>query len=129
MSTDLSIIRADGTRRTKTPNATMTTLASPTLGGTASLSVWQVEMTAGSSGPPHVFDSEQVWTVLEGAVVAQVGGLPHELAVGDTLVLPAGVERRIVAEAEARILVCGRGDAIVSVAGEQTDRGTPPWIV
>ena len=42
--------RAD-TRTTVTPNATMTTLASPTLGATSGRSLWQVDMAAGASGP------------------------------------------------------------------------------
>jgi quercetin dioxygenase-like cupin family protein len=122
------LVRAGHTRRTETPNATMTTLASPTLGGSAGLSVWQVEMAPGSRGPLHVFDSEQVWTVLDGAIAVTADGVRHELGAGDTIVLRAGVTRQVEAEPEARILVCGRGDAVVSVPGEQDDRGTPPWI-
>jgi quercetin dioxygenase-like cupin family protein len=71
-------------RVTETPNAVMTTYASPTLGSTE-LSVWRVEMKASAQGPVHVMDSEQVWTGLS-------------------------------------------GHARASVPGEDTDRGTPPWI-
>ena len=44
----ITTVRAGENRRTETPNATMTTLASPTLGSTAGLSMWQVEMAAGA---------------------------------------------------------------------------------
>jgi quercetin dioxygenase-like cupin family protein len=123
-----SPIRADATRRTETPNATMTTLASPTLGATAGLSLWWVQMAAGSSGPRHVFDSEQVWTAVDGRVTVQLGADRHELGPGDTLVVPAGAERQIHAVTPARLLVCGHGDAVVRVTGEDAPRGTPAWI-
>ena len=62
----IKVVRNANIRRTQTPNATMTTLASPTLGATEGLSLWKVEMAAGASGPRHVFDSEQLWTVQAG---------------------------------------------------------------
>jgi quercetin dioxygenase-like cupin family protein len=122
------VIRAGDRRRSETPNATMTTLASPTLGATADLSMWQVEMTAGAQGPRHVFDSEQVWTVLEGQLAATVAGEQSELRAGDTVVLPADAERQLSATTDVRALVCGHGDATPRVPGEHAPRGTPPWI-
>ena len=122
------LVRANARRRSETPNATMTTLASPTLGATAALSMWQVEMAAGAQGPRHVFDSEQVWTVLEGRLAAVVAGEQSELRAGDTVVLPAGADRQLSAITDVRALVCGHGDAIAGVPGEEAPRGTPPWI-
>ncbi len=116
------------TRRIETPNAIMTTLASPTLGASSELSLWQVEMQAGARGPVHTVDSEQLWTVLDGAIEACVRRENTELSAGDTLVLPGGVVRQILCSAPARVLVCGRGDAIVQVVGENHPRGTPAWI-
>lgn len=124
----ITTVRAGENRRTQTPNATMRTLASPTLGPTAGLSMWQVEMAPGAQGPRHVFDSEQLWTVLEGTVSVEVDDLACELATGDTIVLAAGAERQISARTAVRLLVCGRGDAIARVPGEDTPRGTPSWI-
>lgn len=121
-------ISASETRRTETPNATMTTLASPTLGGTAGLSMWQVEMAADTSGPLHVFDSEQLWTVLEGTVSIAIGDEALALAPGDTAVLPAGAQRQVTATSTARLLVCGHGGAIAQVPGEHASRGTPAWV-
>ncbi|MHB8531755.1 MAG: cupin domain-containing protein [Solirubrobacteraceae bacterium] len=125
----LNTIRSAETRVSETPNATMRTLASPTLGSTAGVSMWQVEMEAGASGPLHVFDSEQVWTVLDGEARVSVGEDTAELAPGDTVVLPAGAERQVAARTAVRMLVCGHGDAIVRVPGEPSPRGTPAWIV
>lgn len=124
----ISTVRADNCRRTQTPNATMTTLASPTLGPTSGLSMWRVEMTAGAQGPRHVFDSEQLWTVLQGQASVAVDDQTVELAAGDTIVLPAGTERRISAATAVTLLVCGRGDAVAAVPGEDAPRGTPDWI-
>lgn len=124
----ITTVRAGENRHSETPNATMTTLASPTLGPTSGSSMWQVDMTAGAQGPRHVFDSEQLWTVIEGEVSVAVGGETSQLAAGDTMVLPAGMERQISARTAVRLLVCGRGDAIMWVPGEDKPRGTPPWI-
>ncbi|MEO9174316.1 MAG: cupin domain-containing protein, partial [Gaiellales bacterium] len=111
-------VRATDARRTETPNAVMTTLASPTLGPSDGPSLWLVTMVAGSAGPLHVFDSQQIWSVLEGTASIAIEGVAHELATGDTIVVPANAPRRVSAPVAARLVVCGRGDAIVSVPGE-----------
>ncbi|MBJ7519332.1 MAG: cupin domain-containing protein [Solirubrobacteraceae bacterium] len=125
----LAPVRAADTRRTDTPNAAMTTLASPTLGGTDNLSLWRVAMTAGQQGPPHIFDTEQIWTVLEGAVAVETRQGTVELHAGDTLAVPAGIERQVTAVQDTVALVAGDGTASVFVPGEDAPRGTPPWIV
>lgn len=124
----ITTVRAGENRHTQTPNATMRTLASPTLGPTAGLSLWQVEMAPGAQGPRHLFDSEQVWTVLDGTISVEAGDGACELGAGDTIVLAGGAERQISAHTAVRLLVCGHGDAIARVPGEDTPRGTPPWI-
>jgi quercetin dioxygenase-like cupin family protein len=106
----------------------MTTNASPTLGATAGLSMWEVAMTAGASGPLHVFDSEQIWTVLDGELSVVIAGETEMLAGGDTVVMPEGLERQVSARTDVRVLVCGHGDAIARVPGEPAPRGTPAWI-
>ncbi len=120
--------RAAQSRRTETPNATMTTLASPSLNGTVELSLWAVAMRAGQRGPSHSFDSEQIWTVLEGELVVEVEGETATLHSGDTVVFPGSVVRQVTATAASRMLVCGRGDTNATVPGEDTPRGTPDWI-
>lgn len=123
-----TLVRAAQARRTQTPNALMTTLASPSQGPTAGLSMWLVEMRAGQQGPPHVFDTEQIWHVIEGEAEVRVDAGQLVLGPGDTVVLPAGAERQVSARADAQLVVCGRGDAVVLVPGEAAPRGTPPWI-
>ena len=123
-----TLVRAAQARRTQTPNALMTTLASPSQGPTAGLSMWLVEMRAGQQGPAHVFDTEQIWHLIEGEVEVTVNAGKLVLGPGDTVVLPAGAERQVSARADAQLIVCGRGDAVVRVPGEAGPRGTPPWV-
>ena len=42
-------------------------------------------MTEGVSGPLHVFDSEQIWRILEGEVSAHIAGETEVLGRGDTV--------------------------------------------
>ena len=58
------VITRNATRETVTPNASMTTLASPTVGGTDGRSLWRVEMTRGACGPLHECNVELIWAVL-----------------------------------------------------------------
>ena len=121
-------VRASQARRTETPNAQMTTLASPSQGATAQLSMWLVDMRAGQQGPLHVFDVEQIWHVLQGQVEITIDADPAILGPGDTLVLAAGSQRQVSALTDVRLAVCGRADTAVYVPGEATSRAAPPWI-
>ena len=115
-------------RRTETPNATMTTLGSPTQ-GSEHLSLWRVEMREGAEGPVHVFDSEQIWTVLDGEVEIKDGhGGAIRLAPGDAAVLAPDAERQVVSLRASELIVCGYGDAIAAVPGNDEMRTTPRWI-
>lgn len=124
----INLNRANELRRTETPNGVMTTLASPTQ-GSEHLALWRVEMEAGAQGPVHVIDSEQIWTAVTGSVtIAAAGGARIRLSPGDAAVLAAGDERQVTADQDASLIVCGRGDAIAAVPGEEKPRGVPPWI-
>ncbi|HEY9524032.1 MAG TPA: cupin domain-containing protein [Thermopolyspora sp.] len=92
----MPVIRRAESRRTETPAAVMTTLASPTQGGAAH-ALWRVDMRAGRQGPMHSIDTEQVWTVLEGGATAEIGDQTVTIDRGDTLVIPADVPRRVTA--------------------------------
>lgn len=122
------VIRMSERRRSQTPAGVMTTLASPTIGATVGLSMWEVAMTAGARGPLHIFDSEQIWTVLDGELSVTIAGQREDIRSGDTVVIPADVERQISARTDVRLLVCGHANAIAQVPGEPEPRGTPPWI-
>lgn len=123
-----SLVHAGQARRTATPNALMTTLASPSQGPTSRLSMWRVEMRAGQQGPPHIFDTEQIWHLIQGEAEVTAGAEHLVLTPGDTVVFPAGAERQVSARSDTQFVVCGHGDGVVQVPGEAATRGTPPWI-
>ena len=95
----------------ETPNAVMRTLASPSLGA-SDLAVWTVEMRAGQAGPLHRAEHEQVWVVLDGRLAVN----DTEYTSGETVVIPAGEERRITAPESFRALVASRGGGTVTTA-------------
>lgn len=122
----MPVVRHAEARRTTTPNAVMTTFASPTQGA-AGLAVWQVRMEPGASGPPHSFDVEQVWTVLDGTARIELDGTEHEVGPGDTVVMPAGVPRRVHAgEQTLTAVVAAPAGARATAMG--ADPVLPPWI-
>ena len=124
----MSVIRGGQARRTETPNAVMTTLASPTLGG-ARQALWRVDMTGGQAGPLHAFDVEQVWTVLGGGASVQLDGATVTIGPGDTIVLPAGAPRRITADPAAGLSAIATAPAgALASAPDRAESIVPPWI-
>ena len=123
----MTLVRSHDARRVETPNAVMTTYASPTQGGTAQ-ALWRVEMAPGSLGPVHVMDAEQIWTVLAGAAAVTLGDERVDAVVGDTVVLAAGRTRQIAADPATGLtaIVTGRGADVASGPGREPT--VPPWI-
>lgn len=136
----MSLIRHAEARRSETPNAVMTTLASPTQGG-AHLALWRVEMAPGRSGPLHAMETEQVWTCLEGSARVTLGVDAFTLTEGDTIVLPADRPRQVHTGPDAPFtaivtaLPGGRAynpggvtpDGACAQAPRDTDRVLPAW--
>jgi quercetin dioxygenase-like cupin family protein len=125
---EMPLIRQTDARRTETPNAVMTTLASPTIGG-AGHAVWRVDMRRGQAGPAHAFDVEQVWTVVRGGATVVLAGEALAVTAGDTVVMPAVTERRILADPQdgfAAIVSAPAGARATLPDG--TDKGVPAWI-
>lgn len=122
------IIRWADARRSETPNAVMTTLASPTQGGAAH-AIWRVDMRPGQAGPPHRFDAEQIYTVLDGSATIEYDDTTAHLSIGDTAVLAAGTLRQITADPGTGVvaIVTSAAGARASLA-DGTDRGTPQWV-
>jgi quercetin dioxygenase-like cupin family protein len=121
-------IRSGQARETSTPNATMHTFASPELTG-SDLSMWRVTMLPGQRGPEHSFDTEQVWTVIDGQMETLSGGSAQQLQAGDSIVFSAGELRQIACAGEEplRAIVVSAGGARASTPADG-DRSTPPWI-
>jgi quercetin dioxygenase-like cupin family protein len=135
----MTLVRNADRRRTETPNGVMTTLATPAQGGTEGLAVWRVDWTAGRTGPLHAFDTEQVWTVLDGTVTVDLDGRKLEAGPGDTVVLPAGLPRQMTADGGFTAIVAAHAgclaydpDAVVDdakceLAPQGDERIVPPW--
>jgi mannose-6-phosphate isomerase-like protein (cupin superfamily) len=127
----MSVIPASESRRSQTPAATMTTFASPVLGA-AGRPVWRVDVEAGApAGPPHVIDVEQIWVFTAGAADVELAGDKHAVRAGDTVVVPAGAERRFTGDPAA-----GFSAIVTAPAGgrawtlpREGDGVVPPWTV
>jgi quercetin dioxygenase-like cupin family protein len=136
----MPVIRRAETRRTETPNAVMTTLASPTQGG-AGQAVWRVDMRPGQAGPLHAIDTEQVWTVLDGGATVELDGQALIIGPGDTVILPADAPRRVSADPAAgfaAIAVAPAGTRAYTLDGTRVapgcavpdgDKLVPAWVV
>lgn len=127
--TALKISRADA-RVTVTPNAAMTTLASPTQGASSRVCLWRVEMAAEARGPRHTIDAEQAWHLLEGSATFTVGGQDVEMAAGDTMVIPEAIERQIATGAGAHFVVSCPAGALATPMGDgSAEPVAPAWMV
>jgi quercetin dioxygenase-like cupin family protein len=136
----MPVIRRAETRRTETPSAVMTTLASPTQGG-AGHAVWRVDMRPGQAGPLHAIDTEQIWTVLDGAAVVELDGRKHTVQAGDTVVIAADTPRRVSVHSTAgfaAVVVAATGMRAYTLdgtivapgcAGPDGDKLIPAWAV
>jgi quercetin dioxygenase-like cupin family protein len=135
----MPVIRNAQRRRTETPNAVMTTLASPGQGGAAT-AMWRVDMQPGQAGPLHAIDAEQILTVLEGGASVLLGTDTIEVGPGDTVVMPADVPRRITADPRLGVVAIGTAPAGMlayaldgSVVGAHCatpvgDKLVPAWV-
>ncbi|MEU8172024.1 cupin domain-containing protein [Microbispora hainanensis] len=138
----MPLIRSADSCRSTTPNGVMTTLASPTQGG-ATHAVWRVDMPAGNTGPHHASDGEQVWTFLTGGATVELDRETITVEPRDTIVMPAGVSRRVHADAESgfsAIVAAPAGFEVYNPGGttaadacdlapKGTDRLVPPWVL
>jgi quercetin dioxygenase-like cupin family protein len=136
----MPVVRRAETRRTETPNAVMTTLASPAQGG-AGQAVWRVDMRPGQAGPRHAIDVEQIWTVLDGGASVELDGQVLTVGPGDTLILPADAPRRVIADPAAgfaAIVAASAGSRAYTLDGTRVapgcavpdgDKLVPAWVV
>ena len=67
---------------------TITGYAAPSRGANT-VSLWRIELAAGSSSPLHQMDVEEVFLGIEGSAVAEVDGRRTTVTAGDCLILPA----------------------------------------
>lgn len=138
----MPVIHNADTRRTETPNAVMTTFASPTQ-GESELSMWRVDMPPGAEGPLHAFDVQQVWTVLDGGATVMLGNESVRASTGDTIVMSKNVPRQVRADAGkgfTAVVAAPAGgmaynpggvtpEGACAMAPRDADRVLPAWTV
>ena len=115
-----------GARVVETPAATMRTYASPSTPVAAPVAVWRTEMAAGTTGPLHVVDVDQVVVVVTGELHAAVDGEEMVVPPGDSALVPAGAERVFAAGTRDLVLVTSSLPGATARIGE----GEPvpvPW--
>ena len=105
--------------------ATITGLASPSRGATDT-AAWRVRFAPGQASPPHSLDREEVFVVLEGALTARYADGGETVAAGGALIVPAGREFSLVADAGAEA-VCVFPVGGTAQLGEE--RIVPPWAL
>jgi quercetin dioxygenase-like cupin family protein len=121
----MPVVTENSDRVTTTPNASMTPLATPSL-GSRELSTWRVQMKAGADGPVHVIDREQIWLPIAGTFDITIDGEVKRVGPGQVAIVPAGATRQIRAGEAVEALVCMAIGGMARVPG--SDAPVPlPW--
>jgi mannose-6-phosphate isomerase-like protein (cupin superfamily) len=109
-------------------------LATPSRGAT-DVSVIKQGASPGAANPLHSHDREEVMVQLVGASTVTLGGDPDlretvELAVGDTLIVPAGIPHQIQNTGQERAEWMLIGPAGLRYHGaDGQDVGQPSWAL
>ena len=109
------------------PGATFTAYPAPSRGA-SQISLWAVELAAGSTSQPHHMDSEEIFYGQSGCAVAVVDGTEHHVGPGDCLVLAPGAEFsfRVGEHEPFRAVAAMRTGGRAVLDGEVF---APPWTV
>lgn len=98
-------------------------------------------MHPGQAGPLHGIDAEQVWTVLAGGAIIELGGDILDVGPGDTVIMAADLPRRIIADASLGLAAVVAAPAslrayVIDGIGPGRDRAVPAdakvvpaWVV
>jgi mannose-6-phosphate isomerase-like protein (cupin superfamily) len=123
----MALITRDKAPVFELPGATFTAYAAPSRGA-SQVSLWSVELDAGTTSQPHHMDVEELFLGQSGAAVAVVDGAEQPIGPGDCLVLPAGAtfSFRVGADAPFRAVACMRTGGQATLDGETF---APPWTV
>jgi mannose-6-phosphate isomerase-like protein (cupin superfamily) len=123
----MTVITHDDAPVFEIPGASFTGYAAPSRGA-SQVSLWAVELAAGTTSAPHHMDCEELFLGQSGSAVAVVDGAEHPLGAGDCLVIAPGAEFsfRVGADEPFRAVACMRAGGRAVMAGETI---TPPWTV
>jgi quercetin dioxygenase-like cupin family protein len=101
--------------------------ASPSRGASETMA-WRITFGPGQRLPEHTHDREEVFHVLEGALITSLDGEETAVGPGDTVVIPAGVRHTSFTDASTATLltIMPAGTVMIRDDGE---RVSPPWTV
>jgi quercetin dioxygenase-like cupin family protein len=129
MTETITLVHSTDVRESETAATRAHTLASPTVGGSTRTSLWRVKMSAGATGPRHLIDSEQIWTVVSGNAFIQTEAGEMVASAGDTVIMPGGILRTVIAVTDCEFLVCGSPSALATIPGSGAEPVALPWAV
>ena len=89
--------------------------------GAQQFEVWRASIAVGSRTPRHVHETEEVFIVLKGKILAIIGDQEIECSAPATLICPANVPHQLINigdEATDQILVLGIDSKISNMSGE-----------
>jgi len=122
----MPIIKSDSAPAFDLPGLHVTGLASPSR-GCRETSVWRLAIAPHTEGARHSVDREEIFVVIAGRAVAELGGETIPLAPGDALVVPANVPFALAnphGEAFEAIAALPVGGRATMPGGEPF---APPW--
>jgi quercetin dioxygenase-like cupin family protein len=102
--------------------------ASPSRGATETMA-WRITFAPGRRLPEHTHDHEEVFHVLDGALIASLDGEETPVGPGDTVMIPAGVRHTSFTDdvSTATLLsMMPTGTVMIRDDGEGV---SPPWTV
>lgn len=95
--------------------------------GAKEFEVWRASLAVGSKSPRHVHESEEVFIVLKGHILAIVGDKEYHCIAPSTLICPANVPHQLINvgdEPSDQILILGIDSKIYDLEGKQLSL---PW--
>jgi mannose-6-phosphate isomerase-like protein (cupin superfamily) len=125
----MHLIKRTDAPRFDAAGTAVTAYAAPSR-GSSELSVWQIELTPGSTSPLHHMDREEVFLGLEGHARLAVANSEHRLGPGDCLILPAGTDftLHVPGEQPFRALACVAAGGLATLVPEGVTFA-PPWAL
>ena len=95
--------------------------------GAKEFEVWRSHIEVGSKTPRHVHETEEVFILLKGTILAIIGDQEHTCVAPATLICPANIPHQLINVGDVptdQIVVLGIDSKIHDTKGEEMN---PPW--